>query len=289
MRLRPAGLALAAVLAIAALTACGQDRPAPSPSASPSASADAIRHFDLAESTWRQPMLNPTLRARTERGDPTIRLHGGLARGQLADGGGEVTCHLVDSPVYGDLGDGVQSLAAGLNCQAGNGDYTAWYVWRWDAAKHTAVQGVEPLVSGERCGDEVRTVAYGHRALTITVGLANPQESCADMSRNRTAYTYTVALRDGHLMRVSPVKGALRECATVTGDVRSVTGVTLYVTRDAHSPVVYRASGATTLWSVPGKDYYEPETDLTGAATHWQFVRAKVANGYVCGYRKVSS
>jgi hypothetical protein len=291
VRRRRAGLALAVVLVVAALAACDGARPAPraATSATPSAAPDAIRHFDLAESTWHHPMLNPALRARTERGDRTIRLHGGLARARLADGGGEVTCQLADTPVYGDLGDGVQSLAAGLNCQASNGDYTAWYVWRWDAARHTAVQGDEPLVVGERCGDEVRAVGYAQRALRITVGLGNPEDSCADMSRHRTAYTYSVALRDGHLMRVSPEKGALRECAGLRGEMKQVTGLTLYVTRDARSPVAYRTTGRATLWYDTGTDYYEPDTDLTGAATHWQFVRATLPHGYVCGYRKVPS
>lgn len=295
MRRRMCIVAGVLALGVLAVTGCGPGgtssathggSASPHPG-SPSAAPDAIRGFDFGSAAWHHPMLNTMLRARTQRGDRTLTLHDGRGRGSTPDGA-PVSCRGAGAPVYGDIGGGSQVAAAGLVCSAGVNEYTAYYVWRWDAAKRTAVQDDQPLVVGEHCGSAVRTVAYRDHAFAITVGLGMPDSSCADSDRSRTPYRYTVVERDGFLMRSTPERGAVRECALNNGDLHQLRGVTLYADRDASSPVVYRPKGLATLWTVGGHDYYESTDDLTGAKTRWQFVRANLPHGYVCGYRQVS-
>jgi hypothetical protein len=285
----------ALALGALAVTACDSDgthRAAHGGSASPrtgspSATPDAIRGFDFGAAAWHHPMLNTMLRARTQPGDRTLMLHDGRGAGSTPDGA-PVSCRGAGPPVYGDIGGGDVVAAAGLVCSAGVNDYTAYYVWRWDPAKRTAVQDDQPLVVGEHCGSAVRTVAYRDHAFAITVGLGRVDTSCAESDRDRTPYSYTVVERDGFLMRSKPEKGAVRECALNDGDVRRLRSVTLYADRDASSPVVYRTTGVATLRTVGDHDYYESTDDETGKKTRWQFVRARLPHGYVCGYRQVS-
>lgn|GEM_PF-6289239 len=289
MRYGRIGCAALALAVLAVLAGCrGQQTSAhgPSASASPTAAPDAIRGFDLDSAAWHHPMLNPLLRARTEHGDPTVTLHGGKATATLDDGA-RATCRRTGDPVYGDVGSGVQVVAAGLTCTGGVNDYTAYYVWHWDAARRTAVQDDQPLVTGAHCGNEVRSVRYVRHAFRLTVGLGQPDSSCADSDTGRTAYTYSVAYRHGYLMRVAPERGAVRECALNDGDMHQLHGVTLHADRDDRSPVVYRPKGVATLWTVGDRDYYESTDDLTGKPVRWQFVRANLAHGYICGYREV--
>ncbi|BCJ36261.1 hypothetical protein Athai_37640 [Actinocatenispora thailandica] len=291
MCIAAAGLAVAA-LAVTGCGANGTPRAAHGGSGSPRAGSsgpapDAIRRFDFGSAAWHHPMLNTMLRARTQHGDRTLTLHDGRGTGSTADGG-PVSCRGAGAPVYGDIGGGAQVAAAGLVCSAGVNDYTAYYVWRWDAAHHTAVQDDQPLVVGEHCGSEVRTVAYRDHAFRITVGLGRLDSSCAESDHDRTPYSYSVVQRDGFLMRSAPEKGAVRECALNDGDMHQLKGVTLYADRDASSPVVYRPKGLATLWTVGAHDYYESTDDLTGKTTRWQFVRANLPHGYLCGYRQVS-
>ena len=293
MRRRCIAAGLLALSAVAA-TGCGSgggqreahDGSATPRAGSPSAAPDAIRGFDFGAAAWHHPMFNTLLRARTEPGDETLRLHDGRGKGSTADGA-PVDCRGAGAPVYGDIGGGRQVAAAGLVCTAGVNDYTAYYVWRWDPAKHTAVQDDQPLVVGQHCGSAVQTVAYRDHAFRITVGLGKIGASCAESDHHRTPYPYSVVDRDGFLMRRTPEQGAVREYALNNGDMHQLRGVTLYADRDASSPVVYRPKGLATLWTVGDHDYYESTDDLTGKTTRWQFVRANLPHGYVCGYRQV--
>lgn len=291
--MRRTGLAFTAVLVIAAATACGPGGSAPEPgdrSGSPTAAPDRIKQFDFGTAAWNHPFLNPELRPVRHGAGPTVRLRGGKGTGKTSDGA-PVACHLVGSPVYGDIGDGTLAAAVALSCAAGNGDATSWYVWRWSAASHTAVQSDQPIAQDARCGDAVDSVRYAGHAFVVAARELDEHAamSCADAGHARRKTTYAVALRHGFLERVRPAPAALRSCRNNSHPEDGSHGATLYATRSSGSDVVYRTTGRVRVLSVGGTDYYEDDADLTGRAVHWQFVRVEgtADNTVHCGYRMV--
>lgn len=233
--------------------------------------AEAIRAFDFANALWQD-----------ERNVSEVPLVDGTFTGEY----GQVWTY-TDEPVYADVdGDGYEDALAPLTQEDGQGLVTQWFLWRWDAdaaagdTRGQAVQLLEPVAVMARCGSEVHEVAAGNGAFSVTesIRMADAPISCADSpTRERTR---SVALEDGLLVQVDPVRGYGGVCGTNVHDhvagVPSSWQVRIAPQEDAplvveieevHDAVLY-LSGDTPMrpdgWVMVGLD--------TGAgveAAHW--------------------
>ncbi|MGW9113957.1 hypothetical protein [Microbacterium sp. NPDC055683] len=221
----------------------------------PSVDPEGIRSYDLDAATWTWDTQGEWVEVTLQGGvgtavDPYFQQEARFTAGD---------------PVYADAnGDGLLDAAAPLTWEAGNGIYTAHFVWLAQPEQGAPPQQVPyPLTFGGRCADsaaEVTAVSEGFEIRQVRRGTGE-ESPCAEVGTLDTVRTVTIVgdgTADGSWPMTTDGLGWGGHCPVRTDGGATVMAATGRVAPSAAAPAT-TASGERAYYALTHYPLRQPD------------------------------